>query len=186
MVSSAFNLKSVQIWTFYVFLIQKVMADTTVAKEIEEYIQHKLSEQYNQQFCEKEIQIGIRKNGEPAKYRFDAVSQNEEIIAGIKSHAGRTVRGKFPRAKVGMCYAEIYFLSRTKAKEKLLILTSKEFYDLFIKDSDGKIPEDTKIEYLELPERLQEKWKKSIEAGRREMQGPRERTIRKIQRKFIK
>lgn len=145
------------------------MADTTVAKDIEKYIQRKLSGKYRQKFFEKEVEIGKKKNGERARYKFDAVSESEEIVAGIKSHAGRTATGKFPRAKLGMAYTEIYFLSRTKAKKKLLILTSKEFYDLFIKDSDGKVPEDIEIKYFKLPRELKEKWEKSIEAGREEM-----------------
>jgi len=146
------------------------MADTTVAKDIEKYVQHKLSEKYHQRFFEKKIEIGKKKSGEPARYKFDAVSENEEIVAGIKSHGGRTATGKFPRAKLGMAYTEIYFLSRTKAKKKLLILTSKEFYDLFVKDSDGKVPEDIEIKYFTLPRELRERWGKSIGAGREEMQ----------------
>ena len=122
------------------------MANTVaVAKEIEKFIQNELTKEYNQIFSEKKVKIGEKKDGEPAVYKFDAVSKDERIVAGVKSHSGRTKTGKFPRAKIGMTYTDIFFLSLTKAKEKLLILTSKEFYELFVKDSDGKIPGDIEI-----------------------------------------
>lgn len=144
------------------------MADTTIAKDIEKYIQKKLSKEYHQTFSEKKIKIGKKKNGNPAVYKFDAVSENEKIIAGIKSHSGRTGGGNFPRSKAGMTYAEIYFLTLAKANKKLLILTSKEFYDLFIKNSDGKIPKNIEIRYIKPSTKLQKIWKKSIDAGRKE------------------
>lgn len=145
------------------------MADTSVTKEIEEYIRNVLSEEYKCNFSEKKIRIGIKRDGTNASYKFDIVSDDESIIGGIKSHSGRTGSGKFPRAKLGMSYTEIYFLSRTEAKKKIFVLTNKEFYDIFYKDSDGKIPEDIEVRYIELPEELNKKWKASIEAGRKEM-----------------
>ncbi|MBM3253347.1 MAG: hypothetical protein FJZ16_03740 [Candidatus Omnitrophica bacterium] len=41
-----------------------------------------------------------------------------------------------------------FYLEKTKAEKKLLVLTDKEFYSRFTKDADGLISENIEVLYI--------------------------------------
>lgn len=132
------------------------MADTRLIKEkVEPFVISWLEVNYpSHTFSKKFLQVGTKQDGSPALHEFDAVSNDENIVAAIKSHSGKTSGGKRPAGKIGMVYQELYFLSLVNAKRKLLILTDKDFHRDFVKESDGKIARDIETILCELPAEL--------------------------------
>jgi len=90
-----------------------------------------------------------------ADHRFDAVSEDNSIIASIKSHSWLTSGGNLPSGKIGQIYQALYFLSLVDAKTKLLILTDREAYEGFLRESDGKVADGIEIKFYLLSPELQ-------------------------------
>lgn len=89
-------------------------------------------------------------------HRFDAVSKDRTIIAGIKSSV---LRGYVSRMPVGVgviksTFTELYFLSLVKAKKRFLILTDEKFYKHFLRASEGKVAENIEILNCNLSEEI--------------------------------
>jgi hypothetical protein len=71
-------------------------------------------------------------------HNFDLVSEDSAIVAEVKSHS-LTASGNIPSAKISDTYATCGMLEKVTAKQKLLLLTDRSFYELFERYSDGKI-----------------------------------------------
>lgn len=133
------------------------MAKTTELRtKIEPFIRKGLGEIYpGHTFTEKTLPLRRKKDGTYAVHNFDAVSEDNSIVASIKCHSWLTSGGKRPAGKIGEIYESLYFLGLVKANTKLLILTDREAYDGFLKVSDGKIAKDIEIRLCLLPPQLQ-------------------------------
>ena len=70
----------------------------------------------------------------------------------MKSHQ-LTKSGKTLSEKISDAYKACYMLEKIDAKKKSLILTDREFYEMFKRYSDGKISE--KIEIILLANKMQ-------------------------------
>lgn len=81
----------------------------------------------------RKLVIGHDFNNKPQIHEFDLVSDDMSIVGEIKS--GGKSRGNYLGA---MC--DCFFLSRVKAKKKLLVLTDREFHAYFKVRSEGVIP----------------------------------------------
>ncbi len=90
-------------------------------------------------------------------HEFDAVSQDNSIIAGIKTNSGKTSGGNPPSGKYAVLFQELYFLSLVQALRKLLVLTNKDMYKAFQNNSSGKIAEGIEIVFCQLPQNIREK-----------------------------
>ena len=82
--------------------------------------------------------IGYDSKKKPQIHEFDLVSDDMSIVGEIKS--GRKSTGNFLGA-----LSDCLFLTKVKAKKKLLILTDKEFYAHFKVRSEGVISRDIEI-----------------------------------------
>lgn len=82
--------------------------------------------------------IGYDSKNKPQIHEFDLVSDDMSIIGEIKS--GRKSRGNFLGA-----LSDCLFLTKVKAKKKLLILTDKEFYAHFKVRSEGVVSKNIEI-----------------------------------------
>jgi len=133
------------------------MADTTLLKaKVEPFVTAWLEGKYpSHTFSKRPLPVGSKRDGSLALHEFDAVSEDNSIVAVIKSHSGKTSGGKRPAGKIGMVYQELYFLTLVDAKLKLVILTDEEFYGIFIKESEGKVAQDIEIHLCKLPGELQ-------------------------------
>jgi len=146
------------------------MADTTVFKEVEDFIRQELERCYpGHTFSEKSLPLGKRRDGTPSFHRFDAVSEDNTIVASIKSHSWLTSSGKSPAGKIGQIYESLYFLSLVDAKTKLLVLTDRATYEGFLVKSDGKIAKDVEIKLCPLPPELGLRVKKVHQKASQEM-----------------
>jgi len=90
-------------------------------------------------------------------HEFDAVSQDNSIIAGIKTNSAKTSGGNPPSGKYAVLFQELYFLSLVQAPEKLLVLTNEDMYKAFQNNSSGKIAKGIKIVFCPLPQNIKEK-----------------------------
>lgn len=132
------------------------MAKTTELREAELFVRKELGKSYpGHTFTEKGLPLRKKRDGTSAIHKFDGVSEDNAIVASIKSHSWLTSGGNLPSGKIGQIYQALYFLSLVDAKTKLLILTDKEAYEGFLTVSDGKVAEGIEIKFYPLPPELQ-------------------------------
>lgn len=131
------------------------MANTSQFNIIKDYVIAEMSKKLKVELKTKKIQIGISSNGTVREKKFDGVSKNCDIVIVVSNNSGYTSGGKKPTGKIRSVFASCYFLSLTKAKKKILILTDKEFYEIFKKESDGLLKE-IELQYFSLPDDMEE------------------------------
>ena len=117
---------------------------------VESYIRKCLEQKHGKKFEGSEIPLDLITGG---VHRFDAVSNDRTIVAGIKSFSVRET-GKVGVGVIKSAFTELYFLSLVKAEKKLLIFTNEEFYNLFSKRALGKVLPDTEIVLCPLSDEL--------------------------------
>jgi len=146
------------------------MAKTTDLGEVEHFVRKKLEGDYpGHTFSEKTLPLREKRNGNYAVHKFDAVSEDNTIVASIKSHSWLTSGGNLPSGKIGQIYQSLYFLSLVDAKTKLLILTDREAYEGFLRVSDGKVARGIDIKFQRLSAKLQLRVKKMQQKASQEM-----------------
>ena len=133
------------------------MAETIEIKtKIEPFVRKELEKSYlGHTFTEKALPLRKKRDGTYAVHKFDAVSGDNTIVAGIKSHSWLTSGGNLPSGKIGQIYQSLYFLNLVDAKTKLLIFTDAGTYEGFIAVSDGKVADGIGIKLCSLPQELQ-------------------------------
>lgn len=133
------------------------MAKTVELKtKVEPFIRKELEKSYpGHTFTPKALPLRRKRDGTYAVHEFDAVSEDNSIVASIKSHSWLTSGGKSPAGKIGQIYESLYFLSLVDAKTKLLVFTNRVTYEGFLVKSDGKIAEDVETKLYPLPPELQ-------------------------------
>ena len=125
------------------------MANTKELKKVSEFAVSRAAETLGEILEMKVIQIGS------SKYKtFDGVSADEYIVAKVINHSGLTSGNNKPNAKIRSTFAECYFLSLTGARDKYLIMTDPEFYQIFKDESIGLLETNNiKLILVELPEK---------------------------------
>jgi len=134
-------------------LLAEVMANTRLlTEEVENFVREALARNYGQPFGKRVLPLPPG-----GRHEFDAVSADGLVVASVKSSSGRTASGRHPAGKVNAAVAELYFLSLIPAPTRLLILTTPEFHDIFIRTLAGKIASGIQIVLIELPASLQQR-----------------------------
>jgi len=106
--------------------------------EVEQLIRDFLAEVFGASLGKRRLVIGYDSKNKPQIHEFDFVSDDMNIVGEIKS--GRKSRGNYHGA-----LTDILFLTKVKAKKKLLVLTNKELYMYFRVRSEGVIPNNIDI-----------------------------------------
>jgi hypothetical protein len=117
---------------------------------VEPWVRARLEERYGRPFSSRVL--GLTTGG---KREFDAVSDDLSIVASIKAHSGLTSGGRNPSAKISSALLEVYFLTLVPAEVKLLILTDPEFFDIFAKNTAGRVAPGIAVERMALPAKMQ-------------------------------
>ncbi len=129
------------------------MANTSLMRrEVEDHVRSVLTERYRQAFGA--TRLRLRPGG---SHEFDAVSVDGSVVVSIKSASGLTAGGKNPSGKIKDCIAELYFLSLVDVPTRILVLTTPEFHQLFVKQMAGAVADGLTIECCPLPVDLQKK-----------------------------
>jgi len=131
------------------------LADTRLLKSrVEPFVRGWLADRFGVAFEKKTLPLKGAQGG-LGRHEFDGVSEDSKIVVGIKSSSGKTTGGRVPSGKKASAYAELYFLSLVEAERKYLVLTDREFFELFSKDCEGKMAAGTALLYCPLSDELQ-------------------------------
>ncbi len=138
------------------------MADTSIFLLAEKWVREVgLPRLFNQRFKKELLPIGWKSDGSTAKHEFDAVSQDQTIVASVKASSGRTHGGRNPAGKISTANAELLFLSLVRAPRRILVLTDPHFFAIFRKQSDGKVPPGVQVLRIQLPLRILNRLRKA-------------------------
>lgn len=141
------------------------VANTHLIKAlVEPYVREELGREYRDRFEPRFLPL-------PAggQHEFDAVSSTSEVVAAIKSNSGLTSGGKRPQAKILSCYAELYYLAQIDAPRRLLVLTNPEFFEIFERDSQGRLVPGLELKLVTLSEEMQRQVDEVSRAASQEM-----------------
>ena len=124
------------------------MADTRVQVEIENWVRCEwLPQKFNRIFRSERMRLtpgGV--------FKFDAVSEDDAIVANISTSSSLTARGKRASAKLQKLRSDMLFLLMTQAEKRLIVLTEKDMYELCIREKlSGRIPMEIEFLHAELP-----------------------------------
>lgn len=127
------------------------MANTNFYKnKIEPYVRRWLSKKFQRPFESSETALKLRPGG---IHKFDAVSVDRRVVAGVRSSIAR--RNTWQEGgKIKATYTEIFFLSQVRAQKRLLVFTNKLFFEKFTKRSLLRYPRSVELLYCPLPKRL--------------------------------
>ncbi len=142
------------------------MANTLYLKQVvEEVVRQQLAQQFGIPF--KSRTLTLVSGG---KHEFDAVSEDEKVVASIKSASGRTSSGLRPAGKINAAVAELYYLTLIEAPTRLLVLTNKEFYEIMKKHLEGRLAPGIDLMFIPLPKNVQEQVAATQALASREVQ----------------
>ena len=104
-----------------------------------------LKREFGQHFEEMKVDCGIRADGVPARKKFDAVSENRDIIAMVKNYSAKNLNGN--KTRLARVMHDMVLLSQAKTKLRFMYL-SKEFYDWFETAKDAPVPSGIEIRII--------------------------------------
>jgi hypothetical protein len=132
------------------------MADTKAQIEAEKWIRETyLPQKYGQTFRQKNLDL--RSKGQ---FKFDAVSDDNEIVAVISTSAGFTSTGKRGVAKLMKIRSDAFWflMLERQPSQKLMIFTDQSMIDIVNDEKKkGRFPREFEILKVDLPLELAEK-----------------------------
>ena len=141
------------------------MANTAILRtKVEPVIRARLETEFAQPF---RSQILGLPGG--AAREFDAVSADGTVVVSIKTSSGLTSGGNIPGGKINGCIADLYYLSLLGAPVRRLVLTNREFYEIFVKRMAGALPDGVEVKLVPLPAGLQAEVDRVIREASEEM-----------------
>jgi hypothetical protein len=129
---------------------------------IEEY----LSKRFSQRFEEK--QTTLEWGG---KFKFDAVSEDSEIVANISTSSAKTASGKQAIGKRQKIKADtLYLLHASNANRRLQLFTEKDMLEYFTKEKEsGRFPPEVELVFVKLPDKLNQEVQKARQVASKEV-----------------
>ena len=123
-----------------------------IQKNAEIWIREHLNKQHRQSFSESNVELEWG-----GKFKFDAVSQDGEIIGCISTSPALTAKGKQATGKIQKIKCDtLYLLHSKNVQKRILIFTEKSMKQHFEKDRDGgRFPKDIELTFVELPKNIQ-------------------------------
>mgnify|MGYP001568076318 CR=1 FL=1 len=129
------------------------MANTNVLKTLAEpHVRQWCSGKYGIEFENHEKEVMLVTGG---VHRFDVVSKDGSVVAGIKTSALRD-DGTVSPGVIKSTFTELYFLSLINTTTKLMILTDKGYCEHFRRISMGKVAEGIEIIHCQLSKEIEE------------------------------
>lgn len=121
----------------------------------ENFVKETMEKETNHKLSEKALILGTKSDGTPKLHKFDLVSEDGTIVIEVKSGKGIVGQNNRNSAGLSICSEACYFLSKVKAKLKILALTDRNMYDIFTKESDGIINNDfIEIRYFDMKKKI--------------------------------
>ena len=133
---------------------------------MESYVRKELGHEYGVNFIPRTMTLTTG-----GTHEFDAVSEDGQIVAAIKSASGKTARGKNPSGKIKDSLAELYFLSLVQAGSRLLVLTNSEFHSILSRQLQARLAPGISLKLVPLPDEIQKEVERVQSLASREVSG---------------
>lgn len=141
------------------------MANTAILRyKVEPVIRSVLKTEFGQPFTSQVLELP---GG--AVREFDAVSADRKVVVSIKTSSGLTSGGNIPGGKINGCIADLYYLSLIDAPVRRLVLTNREFHEIFQRRMAGALPDGVEVRLVSLPADLQDEVDRVIRAASEEI-----------------
>jgi hypothetical protein len=112
------------------------MAETRVQLEVEGWVRQQwMPTKFGMGFYRGRLKI--RSGG---VFDFDAVCGDKSIAATISTSGAKTSGGKHAVGKIQKLRSDMLFLTMIEAKQRLVVLTERDMYELFLKEAAGGRP----------------------------------------------
>ncbi|MGO9145632.1 MAG: hypothetical protein ACLQDF_04620 [Desulfomonilia bacterium] len=125
------------------------MADTSIQKIVETWVRdHVLAKKYGCQFSERHLSLSWG-----GKFKFDAVSEDSQIVANISSSPGKTNNGRSASGKIHKIKSDTLYLTNAIGPTmRIQVFTEQSMADHFTKEAqNGRYPGDVVLLTVELP-----------------------------------
>ena len=134
------------------------MAGSEVQAKVEEWVRDEwMPQHYGQSFRRRPV--ALTTGGE---HSFSAVSEDGRTVVKISTGSRRTAGGKLAVGVLSKLRADLLFMTLTDAKQKLVLVTQPDMYELCqIESAAGRVPLDVDFVQVELPEELAEELRKA-------------------------
>jgi hypothetical protein len=143
------------------------MASTKVQLEVEDWVRQEwLPREFGQRFRRERLKLTPG-----GFFDFDAVSEDDEIVASISTSAASTARGKLAVGKLTKIRSDMLFLLMAAACDRRLIVLTNEtmFQQLQKEKSAGRVPTAIEFKHAKIPAELEDRLVASQEAASREV-----------------
>jgi len=132
------------------------MVNSNAHVEVEKWIREvELPKLFNQKFKQKSLML---KSG--GEYKYNAVSDDDNIIAMISTRTGETPNGKVEEANLQKIRSEVYWvlMIEQRFEKMLLVLTEPSMINLIKQEKKkDRFPKEIEILRVKLPRELAQK-----------------------------
>jgi len=130
------------------------MADTRVQLEVEDWVRREwMPATFGQRFRRERVHLisgGV--------FDFDAVSDDDKVVATISTSGAATSGGKLAVGKLLKIRSDMLFLLLAQAERKLVVLTEQDMLDLCLKEREGgRVPSEIEFYHAKIPGALRAK-----------------------------
>jgi hypothetical protein len=89
------------------------------------------------------------------KFDFDAVSDDDRIVATISTSNSFTAGGKHAVGKLMKLRSDMLFLSMAEAERRVIVLTESDMYERCIAEKNGgRVPREVEFVLAQIPNEL--------------------------------
>ncbi len=135
-------------------------ADTTAQLEVEDWIRRNwLPQKFGQKFHRERLRLSAG-----GLFDFDAVSDDEKIVAVISTSGAKTRRGRAGAGKLVKIRSDVYFLLLVESAKRIVVFTEQDMFGRFNRERHaGRIPHEIESYVAEIPPDL----RRRLEAARK-------------------
>lgn len=143
------------------------MADTRVQLEVEDWVRREWMPNYFGKRFRHE-RLGLSSGG---VFDFDAVSDDDSMVATISTSGAKTASGKLAVGKLLKIRSDMFFLLlAAKAQRRVVVLTEPDMLELCKKEVEGgRVPASIEFVLAEIPAHLIDKLKKARAVSSKEV-----------------
>lgn len=134
------------------------MADTRVQLQVEDWVRKEwMLQHYGMKFRRERVPLSSS-----GVFDFDAVSEDDSIVATISTSGATTASGKLAVGKLLKIRSDMFFLLLAQAQRRIVVLTEPDMYELCQKEKQGgRVPSSIEFVLAPIPDSLAAKLKES-------------------------
>lgn len=128
------------------------MADSKAQTQAENWIRETwLPKHFRQSFHKGQLRLSSG-----GLFEFDAISQDNKLIASVSTSGGITAPGRKATPKLNKIRSDILFLLLCDANQRFILLTDKAMFDLCEQErTNGRMPPQVEFIHVPLPHDLE-------------------------------